>query len=890
MRYRSVIVSLLLLLVLTACKPTTEPILDTTPPRILYQGEVVTNDLVITVDVFDASFAIRDLFTVDDDTDTSLTIADLSIDDDGFDQNEVDAYPVVLELTDAAGNTTQRTINIVVADFDPPSISMSSLEFPDTATVSDITAAITITDNYDNLENIEKNINFDNVIFNEPGIYEVVVTATDSSGNQSSETFAIELTETPFVPVDPVDDVDDGVIYYILESSIPAYYDYHIAAKAIQGVVNRNQPNLMIIDLNNAYYTYTDSIWKDYIEDEGYTFVELTSFLEILTTFEHYFSDIIAINDDYKSYNNWVASDADFGAMIAAVTYYMPVPEGVLYQAEQQLDIELIESFTLNGVLLSGYISDNFDFYNVSNAQQGYGFLFDNFKELFATDKFMGLTSEAMDYAVQQQMMFFDLKPTYETYDDELYTRICEYFDEQSVYFRVYGWVDQEGSGLDFVGRYGGLLNPVGNQNLSLYHVIPVDETFTQKSEFVLDGYDPTKTYVTFLASEGDTFKAPMTFQQGSWLDPYRGSVPINWGHIGVTALEFPIITKYTYDTMTTNDYFFSGGSSSVGYVDIDTQMPSDAVAAIVAYNQLILQASDQAYVDTYNDLFMFGDTFSPTFTGDYLIASGYTGAFGINPWEPTGPIYMSDMLFYNRRNVFYPRRGYSSLVNINNLTVHDSHRYEQPTSSDYWYIQTDLVRTTTDEAVIRFFTQANGDGYAVEISGGTIRLIKTVGGTELVLDERVAASIGTHELIVSVDRSSSMLDETVISVYFDKTRLFHLEDASFAEGGFELITEASVTTTFTNLIGQHMGQAEEIYHKILNDPNQFVVGYYGVVFDHDFTLSQYKTEPGPGEVVSLSPTDFYRIMLLLDENHPDEYVIVNMEEFYTYLQESLNP
>ena len=71
------------------------------------------------------------------------------------------------------------------------------------------------------------------------------------------------------------------------------------------------------------------------------------------------------------------------------------------------------------------------------------------------------------------------------------------------------------------------------------------------------------------------------------------------------------------------------------------------------------------------------------------------------------------------------------------------------------------------------------------------------------------------------------------------------------------------------------------------NDPNQFIVGYYGVVFDHDFTLSQYKTEPGPGEVVSLSPTDLYRIQLLLHENHPNEYVIINMDEFYTYLQQS---
>jgi hypothetical protein len=188
---------------------------------------------------------------------------------------------------------------------------------------------------------------------------------------------------------------------------------------------------------------------------------------------------------------------------------------------------------------------------------------------------------------------------------------------------------------------------------------------------------------------------------------------------------------------------------------------------------------------------------------------------------------------------------------------------------------------------VVNFFTQTNGDGYRLRIGDGQLILERVVGATITELGRSSRSSIGSHELIVSVDRSSSLLESTRITVYFDQDRIFHLEDNAFTEGGFSFLSDAGVPTTFRNVKGQHLSQAEEIYYKILNDPNQFVVGYYGVMFDHDFPLSQYHTEPGPGEVVSLSPTDVYKIALLLEENHPEEYVIVNMDEFYTYLLEA---
>ena len=878
------VILLILVLSLTACDK--EPVIitpdnDTTSPLIILNAISIEKK-------YNESINLDDYIDMKDDVDGIVTSNYIESDIDSFDLSVVGEYSINFTIYDKAGNSSSDSIIVSVIDTDAPTIVINPIELEQGSLPIDVLPFISASDPYDKALIVsESSIDFTDIDFNTPGEYDATITACDSSLNCTEESFIVTIFQSEFIRIGPEDDIDDYKIYYILESNIPGYYDYHISAKAIQGIVNRNQPNLMIIDQNNPYYTYTDTTWQNYLEDEGYEMIELQSYLELLVTFESYFSDIIGIDDDYKSYNNWVSADADFGAMIASVTTYMPVPENYIITAEQYMSIELIDSFVLNDVTLSGLITDNFDYYEVNNSREIYAFLFNNFKELFNSQRFMGLTSEAMDLAVFDQMMFFDLKPTYNDDDEELYRIICEYFDAENDYFQLYGWVDQEGSGLDYIGRYGGMIDVVGTQNLSLYKSIKIDYDFKQKSEFLLDSYDASKKYVTFIASEGDTFKAPTTFQQGSWLDDNRGSVPINWGLLGLTVEEFPIIAKYFYETMTPNDYFFSGGSSSIGYVDIDTQMPDGAVTAIAEKNQEILILSDQSYVDTYNDLFMFGDQFNPTFTGDYLIASGYKGAYGINPWEPTGPIYMSDMLFYNRRNVFYPRRGNSSYVTQMNLTKIDNFTYEQNHNSDYWYIQTDLSRSGSYKVQIDFFTQSNGDGYYILIDGGQISLHKHIGNEDIIITERALSIIGEKELIITVDKSSSLLSQTEIIVYLDQSRIINEKDSSFSSGGFKLYSEEDFNQTFKNLKGLHKSQSEEIYDKILNDPNQFIVGYYGVVFDHDFTLSQYHTEPGPGEVISLSPTDFLRIQLLLEENYPNEYIIVNMDEFYTYLEES---
>jgi hypothetical protein len=82
---------------------------------------------------------------------------------------------------------------------------------------------------------------------------------------------------------------------------------------------------------------------------------------------------------------------------------------------------------------------------------------------------------------------------------------------------------------------------------------------FRQKNHIRPDDItvEQDKYYVSFLSSEGDTMKGPVPFFYGSWFDPQRGSVPINWC-IHPEMARFPAMLEYYYSTATTNDYFMA--------------------------------------------------------------------------------------------------------------------------------------------------------------------------------------------------------------------------------------------------------------------------------------------------------------------------------------------
>ncbi|RJX25936.1 MAG: hypothetical protein C4537_03525 [Acholeplasma sp.] len=677
----------------------------------------------------------------------------------------------------------------------------------------------------------------------------------------------------------------ETAIYYIDYSSITGRYDHHTSLRAVQGIINRDEPRLLTLSSGNPYYKKSDEAWLSILEDEGYDLIELSSLEEVIYTFKGKFQGIITFKDRFKSYNGWVAGEPDFASMMASLTDYAPVPFGTQQLISELTGLPIVDSFVVNGHTVSGNISDYLDSEGVISAYDSYALVFNKFRQAFNRSAYMSLTSEVSDYAVSEKMMFFDLKATQSERDNLLSRQINAYFDQNNLYFQVYGWVDHESSALDFISSYGGLIDVVGSGNLSLLSRLPIDqETFTQKA---VDSatYNPEKKYVTFFASESDTIKVGVAFQHGAWFDPYRGMVKINWGLISDMSVEFPFAYRYFIDTATENDYFYSGGGSAIGFVDIDSQMNYLSRDAIADANKYYMEIADQQLIDMYNDKYISTDLFEKSVLGSYLNRSDVLGAFArihdgntsirVESW--------SSIPVYNRWTNFYPRRSSSGDVAYLAMDKMSDYRYEQDLSSDYWFIQSTLANTL-DAIHYDLFVQENGDRYRVTFEDGSIHLKTIINGVETVLSSKVY-NTATRNIKLSIDHSTPLDQYTRIKLYVNDLKIFEYFDAEnhFTEGGYAIETEGITTDVVTNLQGTRFSMAEQIFNSIVNDNNHFILAYYGFVGTEEYTLAQYRTEPGIGGVISLSPTDFYKIKLLLDLHYPGEYEIVNAREFMEF-------
>jgi hypothetical protein len=678
----------------------------------------------------------------------------------------------------------------------------------------------------------------------------------------------------------------ETAIYYIRYNAVAGRYDHHTSLRAMQGIINRNEPRLLTISTGNPYYRNSDLEWLFVIESKGYDLIELVSLEEVLFYFKEHFEGIITFRDNLKSYNNWVSAESDFALMMASVMNYAPLPFGLQQTMSDLTGLDIIDTFTLNGHEVQGditaYLSNN----NITDAFGVYEHVFNVFKESFNQKSYMSLTSEVMDYAASEKMMFFDLKATQSARDNVLSQAINAYFSQNNDYFNVYGWVDHESSALDFISSYGGIIDVVGNGNLSLLSKLPVPNhvEFKQSSTYT-STYDVTKKYVTFFASESDTIKVGVAFQHGAWLDPNRGKVPINWGLIADMSEEFPFAFDYFYSTATSNDYFYSGGGSAIGFVDIDSQMSLESRNAIADANAYYMGLADQHIIDMYNDLYTPTDVFEKSVLGAYLRRSQAYGAFArmhdgnqtirVETWN-TVPVY-------NRWTNFYPRRAASGHVSLTALTKINDNRYQQNLDSDYWFIQTTLSNTSAKTG-FDLFTQSGGDGYRVYFEAGSVYLAMVIGQDEIILDSRVF-NVSNRNIKMIIDRSSPLDDHTRITLYVNDLRVIDWIDHSNYQtsGGMAVFSNDGVQQVFGNLTGTRFSQAQFIYRRITNDLNRFIVAYYGFMGGEDHTMSMYRSEPGINGVISLSPTDVYKIHLMLEASHPGLYQIVNAHEFITY-------
>jgi hypothetical protein len=213
---------------------------------------------------------------------------------------------------------------------------------------------------------------------------------------------------------------------------------------------------------------------------------------------------------------------------------------------------------------------------------------------------------------------------------------------------------------------------------------------------------------------------------------------------------------------------------------------------------------------------------------------------------------------------------------------IHSKHLVQNQVSN-YWFIETTLSQSQNTIG-FELFRQANGDGYQVVFAQGRVYLKRIIGGIEEVLHD-LTFNTSSRKVKVSIDQSTPLDLFPRIKLYVNDLKVIEYYDLdnTFNQGGFGLFTDDQISSTFTNLTGSKFSMAMAIYNRIVQDSNRFIMAYYGFVGTEEYTNAQYRTEPGIGGVISLSPTDFYKIKLMLDINYPNTYEIVHANEFLEY-------
>ncbi len=156
---------------------------DTVSP----QGVVQENNAVPLNGAVSADDLVSD---IEDETDVTVSFAEEP------DLSEEGTQPVTIILTDEGGNQSDFDTNITVfLDTEAPVIDgVAPLEAFVGDTIS-YKSTVTVTDNFDS--NVDLQVNADAVNPDQAGTYDVIYTATDSSGNTADKATTITVKEKP---------------------------------------------------------------------------------------------------------------------------------------------------------------------------------------------------------------------------------------------------------------------------------------------------------------------------------------------------------------------------------------------------------------------------------------------------------------------------------------------------------------------------------------------------------------------------------------------------------------------------------------------------------------------------------------------------------------------
>lgn len=319
-------------------------------------------------------------------------------------------------------------------------------------------------------------------------------------------------------------------------------YDVKVMMAVLQGLVNREEPHLMIYE----------KPWKkeNWAQELGLDAALPVDYLEIVEKYQSYVKGLII-------YDAKVIDTVNLATTMAGFEDALVVSErlaAILTQAPYSLKV--IED-------MNGKFKDKFEVYDYSLEQIWPKCTHRLIIGLDAKEE--QHTAYIRDLAVAGRITVFWLDPREEKEQEY----IKKYFKDTVPVETYYaGWWPEEGAGIRIGSEHGIPTVPADYfENYTVYSGMKQEfdvPPIPKKPEL------ETKFYVAFMVSDGDNIQYcehAMKTDDILWPSPERGQFPISWTAAPTLADAAPQMLNYYYKTATENDLIISGPSGA-GYTD----------------------------------------------------------------------------------------------------------------------------------------------------------------------------------------------------------------------------------------------------------------------------------------------------------------------------------
>ncbi len=343
---------------------------------------------------------------------------------------------------------------------------------------------------------------------------------------------------------------------------------------SLQGNANRSGPKLYFIYPENWPFVYTASLFDYYRNKRHFTFTELSSIEQAISTFKK------AIKG-YVVWDKSVRTSLIVAFTVAGLDSAVVVSPELIPMAENA-GLKMIDDFRGRFVGQSDY--------------EIYQWAYERYWHRCNKEFIVWMGGDAgkimkpgvADWGIYKQVFFQDLS-TRET-DTLEYRLASKLLSEMKPGSIVMGWhsyaKDRERDHVKLTSKHGHVVEGLHTlPNFSFDHQIPFSPGFKIKNNHhIIPGkeYKPKKkVYITCIQSDGMGI--------GAWLRPGRGEIPYAWEMIMNYVWLAPVLLEYFYTMATPNDYFI-GCLSGPGYMYPKAVPPALLPGLIQRANELMKQ------------------------------------------------------------------------------------------------------------------------------------------------------------------------------------------------------------------------------------------------------------------------------------------------------------